>query len=114
MEIHVRSKGLPSEEVPREAIERRIRFAVNRFEPRLAEVSVQLLDINGPRGGVDKVCVLIADLTHGGRIEARGRSRRSALASVQDGARRLASRIAGAFTPQRLRASIRFPQPPVA
>jgi putative sigma-54 modulation protein len=114
MRIFVRSKGLPPEEVFREAIERRVRFAVDRFEPRILEVAVQLADVNGPRGGVDKACVIVASLTHGGQVEVRGRSRRNAIAAVHNAAKRLSLRLADAFTPNRPRVSIRFNGPPAA
>ena len=45
-------------DVLREHGERRLRFALDRFVPRIADVHVRLADVNGPRGGVDKQCRL--------------------------------------------------------
>ena len=41
-------------------IERRLRFALTRFGDRVERVVVFLKDRNGPRGGVDKVCRILA------------------------------------------------------
>lgn len=36
----------------------RLHFALWRFRDRIARVTVRLSDLNGPRGGLDKVCCL--------------------------------------------------------
>ena len=46
----------------RTLVERRIRFALSRFEPRIASIDVRLRDINGPRGGIDQQCRLVVRL----------------------------------------------------
>ena len=38
--------------------ERRIRFALTRFEERISRISIWLSDVNGPKGGRDKHCRL--------------------------------------------------------
>lgn len=43
-------------------VERRLRFALSRFEPRIASIDVRLRDTNGPRGGVDQQCRLVVRL----------------------------------------------------
>jgi putative sigma-54 modulation protein len=45
-------------------IERRLRFALARFGGRVERVIVFLQDRNGPKGGVDKVCRILAKV-HG-------------------------------------------------
>lgn len=40
----------------REHVRRRLQFAIGRFAPRLSRVTVRVDDVNGPRGGVDKIC----------------------------------------------------------
>ena len=40
----------------RELTERRILFALSRFDSRVEHVDVVLQDENGPRGGIDKAC----------------------------------------------------------
>lgn len=42
----------------REYIERRSRFALGRLADELLDVVVVLEDLNGPRGGVDKRCLV--------------------------------------------------------
>ena len=41
-------------------IERRLRFALARFSDRIERVVVFLKDLNGPKGGIDKVCRILA------------------------------------------------------
>jgi putative sigma-54 modulation protein len=38
--------------------ERRLRFALTRFEQRIQRISIWLTDVNGPKGGRDKHCRL--------------------------------------------------------
>ena len=39
-----------------EAIERRVRFVLRRLSALVPRVDVKLVDVNGPRGGIDKRC----------------------------------------------------------
>jgi len=36
--------------------ERRLQFALGRFESRIRSVALTVSDLTGPRGGIDKVC----------------------------------------------------------
>jgi putative sigma-54 modulation protein len=40
----------------REYIDRKLRWALDRYDHRLDRIQVRLEDVNGPRGGVDKRC----------------------------------------------------------
>lgn len=51
-------------------IERRLRFALARFGGRVEKVVVFLHDHNGPKGGVDKVCRILAKVQGCGAIMA--------------------------------------------
>lgn len=51
-------------------IDRRLRFALARFGPRIARVVVSLDDVNGPRGGIDKACRIVVRLKNGGDVVA--------------------------------------------
>lgn len=51
-------------------IERRLRFALARFGDRVEKVIVFLQDRNGPRGGVDKVCRILAKVRGCGALMA--------------------------------------------
>lgn len=47
--------------------------ALSRFSPHVREVVVRVTDVNGPRGGVDKLCRAILTLDGGGVLVAEGR-----------------------------------------
>ena len=51
-------------------IERRLRFALARFGDRVEKVIVFLQDRNGPKGGIDKVCRILAKVQGCGAIMA--------------------------------------------
>lgn len=46
-------------------IERRVGFALSRLSQHVREVEVQLHDLNGPRGGIDKRCRVMVHLERG-------------------------------------------------
>lgn len=62
MQLDVRFIGMEREPAVIEFLERQLGFTLGRFSSRIGRVVVRLEDVNGPRGGRDKVC----------RIEARG------------------------------------------
>lgn len=58
MKLSIRAHGISLSPSQRHLIERRVRFALTRFGATVPEVECFLSDQNGPRGGVDKVCIL--------------------------------------------------------
>ncbi|MBN2576131.1 MAG: HPF/RaiA family ribosome-associated protein [Deltaproteobacteria bacterium] len=60
MKVHVRCTGLPHSHSLVEHTTRRVHQHLSRFGDRLAGVEVRLSDVNGPRGGRDKRCQVIA------------------------------------------------------
>lgn len=58
MQIEIQAVEYTLTEGLRGHILRRLQFALGRFRDRVARISVRLSDLNGPRGGVDKVCRL--------------------------------------------------------
>ena len=58
MQLDVQSRGFSLSESLRNYCERRLRFALGPASGRLRSVAVRLSDVNGPRGGVDKRCVI--------------------------------------------------------
>ena len=54
MELRIRSQHMKVDSSLRETIALRLRFALARFSERIRSVDVQIADVNGPRGGVDK------------------------------------------------------------
>jgi ribosome-associated translation inhibitor RaiA len=54
MRVSVRGKRIEVGPELREEVTRRLYFALGRFADVIREVRVQLTDLNGPRGGIDK------------------------------------------------------------
>ena len=46
----------------------RLEFALGRFAGRVRSVSVSLTDVNGPRGGIDKKCLVAVRLERPPRV----------------------------------------------
>lgn len=93
MKITVRPRNIEWNDELQKQVERIIAFAVDRHGSRVIQISVYLADLNGPRGGVDKVCQITADLrgTMPVLILERGDD---LLGTVNRAARRLGYRIA--------------------
>jgi hypothetical protein len=62
MEIVIRVRDTDWNEDLRRKLERSIEFAMDRHKSRIDRISVYLSDLNGPRGGVDKLCQITADI----------------------------------------------------
>lgn len=62
MKLEIRRQGVEVSEAFQTHIERRLAFALGRFSPQIQRVAVYLADLNGPKGGVDKQCRLVARL----------------------------------------------------
>lgn len=92
MTITLRTHGIALDDELRQMVERRLGFALDRYRNRLADVEVYLADLNGPRGGVDKLCQITASVAGGGPVFVLERSPRIEQA-VNSAARRLSYRI---------------------
>ena len=57
--FEIRSKEFAAEEI-REYAQRRVCFALDRFRD-VRRVVVSLDDLNGPKGGMDKFCCIVAE-----------------------------------------------------
>jgi hypothetical protein len=55
MQVHIESRD-PQALPLRELVQRRVRFVMRRLAWLVPQATVQLSDINGPRGGIDKRC----------------------------------------------------------
>ncbi len=62
MEVQIKAKGLPSAKHLRNHAARRIRSALERFGHAVQSVTVRMSDINGPRGGADKLCRIVIQM----------------------------------------------------
>lgn len=58
MRIDLQCNGVESPSGLREYVARRMRFAIGRFRDQIRWARVKVADVNGPRGGVDKRCVV--------------------------------------------------------
>jgi ribosome-associated translation inhibitor RaiA len=52
----------------REHAARKLSFALRRFRDRIRRLTVRVVDVNGPRKGVDSRCSIAADLVDGRRL----------------------------------------------
>lgn len=62
MRVQIRASRIDIEADTKEYVERRLLFALGRFADVVKQVEVTLSDINGPKGGQDKLCRLRVDL----------------------------------------------------
>ena len=67
-EFVVHSGRSGATDVLREYALRRLSFSIRRFRDRIRRVTVRLVDVNGPRGGVDSRCSITADLAGGRKL----------------------------------------------
>jgi hypothetical protein len=67
IEVVVRGRSDTAETV-REYALRRLSFGFRRFRHRARHITVRLVDLNGPRRGVDSRCSMTADLVEGGSL----------------------------------------------
>jgi putative sigma-54 modulation protein len=68
IEFLIRAGQADTTDALREYGERRLSFALRRFADQVQHVTVRLLDVNGPRRGVDSRCSISANLVDGRRI----------------------------------------------
>ncbi|MFN0241993.1 MAG: HPF/RaiA family ribosome-associated protein [Planctomycetota bacterium] len=58
MNLHVHCNGLIATTELRRHLERRLVFALGRFDHEVGRIVVRLADLNGPKGGIDKFVTL--------------------------------------------------------
>ena len=83
-----------------EQLERRLHFALGRFGDRIRQATVQLADLNGPRGGEDQHCRIEVSLVPSGSIMAEATDAEIKLA-VGRAAERVARRVRDALDRKR-------------
>lgn len=76
----------------REYAEERLQFALRRFRDQVRHVRLRLVDVNGPKRGVDARCVVIARLTTGEQLTVQATTAWPS-ASVTQAAHRLTNRL---------------------
>ncbi len=66
LEIHGHGTVVGADD--RELMTRRLEHALDRLSDRLGQVVVRLTDLNGPRGGEDLRCRIVAELVPTGQV----------------------------------------------
>lgn len=93
MELRIRTHNVQVNEEAKQHIQRRLGFTLDRFESRIRKVTVYLLDLNGPRRGVDTICQLTILLRDLGKITVLEKDS-GLIPAVSKAARSARSRIA--------------------
>jgi putative sigma-54 modulation protein len=62
MQLLISGRSFKVGEQLREHIDRRLQFALGKFDGEIERVEVSLSDANGPRGGVDKQCRIVVKM----------------------------------------------------
>lgn len=101
MNIEIRSSTVPLSEALAEHISRRLTFALRRFADTIEHVVVRLIDLNGPKGGLDKRCRIAARLTSRTPSIVVEATDADAYVAVSQAAARLDERVARALSKKR-------------
>lgn len=97
MRIELRSSNLSISEPLFTHVARKVNFAVRRFASRVEHVVVRLVDVNGPKGGPDKRCRIVARLSSGRSVIVEATDA-DAYASASQAATRLGERVSRSLT----------------
>src|SRR5262245_60306206 len=89
IDVFIRAGRPDTTEALRAYATRRLSFTLRRFHHVCQRVTVRLVDLNGPRRGVDARCSITADLADGRRLYVDA-TRAWPFAAITDAARRLA------------------------
>src|SRR5947209_20351484 len=86
MQIQISGRKMKPSNRLREHIQRRLNFALQRFAQHIRKLHVQVRDLNGPRGGVDKSCQLTIFLMSGATrvLEERAENAYLAIDCLED------------------------------
>ena len=68
IEFLIRAGQVDTADALREYAGRRLSFALRRFAHKIQHVMLRLVDVNGPRRGIDSRCSITANLVDGRRI----------------------------------------------
>ncbi len=96
MELSIRARSVELTDPLRELVTKRIQLALDTFGDRVKESWVYLMDLNGPKGGVDKLCQVGIHVRGVGDIVVRERGS-TVPAALNRAARRLKYRVSEAL-----------------
>lgn len=97
MRVEVRASNIPISEPLALHITKRLDFALRRYAGRIDHVLVRLVDLNGPKGGVDKRCSITAQLASPSEKVLVAAVDSDAYVAVSQATARLDSRISRAI-----------------
>lgn len=92
MQLSIRTRDVELDDEIRELVERRVHFALDTFQDRIESVGVYFMDLNGPKGGVDKICQLAVRVKGVGELVVLERGPRL-VNTLNRAARRLKYRV---------------------
>ena len=96
MKVNVRWRATDASDALASYVNRRLRFALARFNGAVQHVTVRFEDVNGPKGGVDKRCTIEATGKFGTHIvEARDTDFQVAANHAAAVLKRLLARVVG-------------------
>ncbi len=72
MKITIKAHPLQLDQKISTTLERRLRFALGRFGDSINGVAVSLTDLNEPKGGILKECLITVNLRKGGEVIVQG------------------------------------------
>lgn len=95
MQLSIRTRDVELNDEIRELVERRMQFALDAFQDRIESIGVYFMDLNGPKGGVDKICQVAVRVKGVGELVVLERGPRLAQ-TLNRAARRLKYRVSEA------------------
>ena len=95
MELTIRTRDIELTEALRDHIVSRLKSALDSFRDHVQEAVVYLMDLNGPKGGVDKLAQITIRISKIGELAVR-ESGTTMPAAFNRAARRLKYRVADA------------------
>jgi ribosomal subunit interface protein len=96
MKLSIRTRDVELTDALREHIERRLEFAFDTFRDHVHEALVYLMDLNGPKGGVDKLAQITVRVSRVGELAVR-ETGTTMHAALNRAARRLKYRLSEAL-----------------
>lgn len=109
MKLYINSPSTPLNRVTHDRIEEAAKLALSRFGDLLVRVDMLIHDENGPRGGIDKRCVVRAVIRQRNDVvvESRASSSWAAVKQALEKCRKKLDREQGRLRSSRLKPIIR-------
>ena len=71
MQLSIRTRSVELTDDFRDLVTKRMQLALDTFGDRIENTFVYLMDLNGPRGGVDKLCQITIHVHRAGDVVVR-------------------------------------------